>query len=91
MYHWTLIRDGYGITDNTLKRFQVVRTIDSNEIGWTLGYMINQTNYLDPEYRPKRLLTQAEFIGLLVTFSFLLLVSIVLVIGIIFIYRQHRR
>ena len=63
------------MNDGNLRNFQLVKTIDSNEIGWTLGYMINQTNYLEAEYRPTRLLTRAEFIGLLITFLLLLVLS----------------
>ncbi len=62
------------MTNENIQNFQIVKTIDSNEIGWTLGYMINQTNYLDPEYRPARLLTKSEFGGLL----FLCLVFVIL-------------
>ncbi|UJR31782.1 hypothetical protein I4U23_019260 [Adineta vaga] len=80
MYHWTLFEYGFHMTDDNLRNFQIVKTIDSNEIGWTLGYMINQTNGLDPEYRPSRLLTKAEFIGLLICFIVLLVISIVVII-----------
>jgi hypothetical protein len=68
------------MTDDNIKNFQVVNTINSDQIGWTLGYMINQTNYLDPEYRPSRLLTQAEFIGIIICFLVLLVISIILII-----------
>ncbi|CAF0888067.1 unnamed protein product [Adineta steineri] len=88
MHHWTLLEYGYGMTNDNLKNFQIIRTVNSNEIGWTLGYMINQTNYLDAQSRPERLLTKAEFGGLLGLCSFCLLVSII--IGIITMYHIHQ-
>ena len=66
-----------------LKNIQLVKNIDSNEIGWTLGYMINQTNFLDAEYRPARLLSRAEFIGILVCFLVLLVLSLVVVVSVL--------
>ena len=70
----------------------MVKMIDSNEIGWTLGYMINQTNTLDPEFRPSRLLSRAEFIGLLVCFLVLLVVSlIVLLVTVVRLCRRRRK
>lgn len=88
-YHWTLFQYGYSMTSDNFKNFQIVKTIDSNEIGWTLGYMINQTNYLDAEYRPKRLLTQGEFIGILVCFLVLLVISILAIIITIVIHKRN--
>lgn len=66
MYQWTLYEYGYNMTNENLKNFHVVKQIGADEIGWTLGYMINQTNSLDAEYRPARLLTKGEFIGSLI-------------------------
>jgi hypothetical protein len=65
MYHWTLLEYGYSMTDANLKNFHIVKTIGTDEIGWTLGYMINQTNSLDPENRPPHLLSKGKFGGLL--------------------------
>jgi hypothetical protein len=64
-YHWRLFQNGYGLSNLTLNRLQFVDKLNGSEIGWALGYMINQTNHLDPEYRPSRLLTESEFIGYL--------------------------
>mgnify|MGYP001068390730 FL=1 len=80
VYHWTLFDYIYSLNDTNLQNFQIVRTINSTTIGWTLGYMINQTNFLDPEYRPSRLLTRAEFIGILICFLVLLVLSLILII-----------
>jgi hypothetical protein len=88
MYHWTLLEDGYGMNDDNLKNFHIIKTVNNNEIGWTLGYMINQTNYLEPEYRPARMLTKSEFAGFLVLCSVVFLASTVM--GILSIYHFHR-
>ena len=79
MYQWTLFEFGYHMTDENLKNFQIVKQINSNEIGWTLGYMINQTNGLDPQYRPERLLTKGEFAGLLFLCISALILSLIVV------------
>jgi hypothetical protein len=90
MYHWILLEDGYSMTDANFKNFQIVNTINSETIGWTLGYMINQTNYLDPEYRPSRLLTQGEFIGIMICFLVLLVMSIIIIIISIIIHKRRQ-
>ncbi|CAF4001287.1 unnamed protein product [Adineta steineri] len=91
MYHWTLFQYGYSMSDANFKNFQIVKTIDSNEIGWTLGYMINQTNNLDPQFRPARLLTKGEFIGLIVGFGVLLLICILAIPITIIIYKRNQK
>ena len=60
MYHWTLLQHGYSMNETNLRNLQMVKTINSNEIGWTLGYMINQTNYIPAEYREKQI-TKSSF------------------------------
>lgn len=79
MYHWTLLQHGYSMNETNLRNLQMVKTINSNEIGWTLGYMINQTNYLDADSRPDRILTRSEFIGILICFLVLLVLSLFLI------------
>ena len=77
MYHWTLLEYGYEMTDANLKNFHIVKKIGGNDIGWTLGYMINQTNYLDAEYRPGSLLTKSQFIGLVVLAVFFIVAGLI--------------
>ncbi len=91
MYHWTLLDYGYSMTDENFRNFQFVTQIDSNQIGWALGYMINQTNYLDAEYRPSRLLTRGEFIGILICFLVLLVLSLILLFLTILIRLRRRK
>jgi hypothetical protein len=90
MYHWTLFEYGYSMTDENLKNFHIMKTIETNEVGWTLGYMINQTNALAAENRPGRLLTQGEFAGLLALCLFLLVASI-FIAALCMYYYKHRR
>jgi hypothetical protein len=80
MYHWTLLEHGYSMNDENLKKFHIIKTIDGNEIGWTLGYMINQTNALEPDKLPRRLLTKNEFGGLIFLCLFFLILSIIVAI-----------
>ncbi|CAF3644356.1 unnamed protein product [Rotaria sp. Silwood1] len=91
MYHWTLLEHGYSMRDENLKNFHIVKSINSNDIGWTLGYMINQTNAIDPQFRPKRLITKNEFGGLLALCSFFLIVSAIISIIIAMKYYKQRR
>jgi apyrase len=91
MYHWTLVSYGYSMNDSNLRNFKIVQMINSTQIGWTLGYMINQTNYLDPEYRPPHLLTQGEFIGIIICFLVILVISIILFILTIIIHQRRKK
>jgi apyrase len=77
MYHWTLLEHGYSMNDENLKKFHIIKNITGTEIGWTLGYMINQTNSLQPDKLPRRLLTKSEFGGLVFLCVFFLLLSII--------------
>ncbi|CAF1088688.1 unnamed protein product [Didymodactylos carnosus] len=90
-YHWLLLQYGYNFTDANLNNLQIVQKIDGNDIGWTLGYMINQTNYIDKELRPFRMLTVAEFGGLLFMFLFLFLIGTIVTIFIIWFRRSIAR
>ena len=90
MYHWNLLEYGYSMNNANLRNFQIIDKINSNKIGWTLGYMINQTNYLDAQFLPDRLLTQGEFIGILVCFIVLLVISLFLIVLTIIIHCRRR-
>lgn len=90
MYHWTLFTNAYSLNDSNVRNFQMVKAINSTAIGWTVGYMVNQTNYLDAESRPARLITRAEFIGIIVCFVVLLVIGLVLTFLSIFLLRRKR-
>ncbi|MCC6156214.1 MAG: hypothetical protein IT367_20780 [Candidatus Hydrogenedentes bacterium] len=79
-YVWLLLTNGIGFKEVDLKRVSVVNKFSSGKVGWTLGYMINQTNYIPAEFREKSMgkngfiswITVSSAIAL-ITFVFLLL------------------
>ncbi len=79
-YMWLLLTHAIGFQEDDLQRVSFANTFRTGKVGWTLGYMINQTNYIPAEYR-ERILTKNSFIGwlmvsltiTLITFVFLLL------------------
>jgi hypothetical protein len=79
-YMWLLLTYGIGFKQEDLERVSFAFTFPTGKVGWTLGYMINQTNYIPAEYR-ERIITKNNFIGWLsgslsiafVAFIFLLL------------------
>jgi hypothetical protein len=50
-YVWLLLTYAIGFKENDLKRLSFANTFPTGKVGWTLGYMINQTNYIPAEYR----------------------------------------
>jgi hypothetical protein len=90
MYHWTLYEYGYSMTNENLENFHIIKAIGDDEIGWTLGYMINQTNYLEPDSLPPRLLTKSEFGGLVVLCSVFLIISVIVAIITMIKFREYR-
>jgi hypothetical protein len=79
-YVWLLLTHAIGFKEDDLKRLSFANKFPTGKVGWTLGYMINQTNYIPAEYR-EQLLTKNSFIGwltgsltfALIAFIFLLL------------------
>lgn len=78
-YVWLLLTYGIGFQESNLQRLSFAYTFPTGKVGWTLGYMINQTNYMPAEYR-QRLISRQTFVGsftgsmtiALITFLFLL-------------------
>ena len=52
-YMWLLLTYAVGFKDTDLQRLSFANTFPTGKVGWTLGYMINQTNYIPAEYREK--------------------------------------
>ncbi len=52
-YIWLLLTYGIGFKDNDLQRVSFANSFPTGKVGWTLGYMINQTNYIPAEFREK--------------------------------------
>ena len=61
-YIWLLLTYAIGLKENDLDRLSFTIKFPTGKVGWTLGYMINQTNYIPAEYR-ERNLTRNRFIG----------------------------
>lgn len=61
-YTWLLLTHAIGFNADNLKRLTFANTFPTGKVGWTLGYMINQTNYIPAEYREK-LITKSSFAG----------------------------
>lgn len=59
-YTWLLLTHAIRFTDDDLKRLSFAFTFPTGKVGWTLGYMINQTNYIPAEYREKQI-TKSSF------------------------------
>lgn len=52
-YMWLLLTYAIGFKQSDLKRLSFANTFPTGKVGWTLGYMINQTNYIPAESRTK--------------------------------------
>ena len=89
MYHWTLLEHGYSMNDTNLKNLRIVNKIKGNDIGWTLGYMINQTNAISADL-PPRLLTKGEFTGLVFLCTIVFFVSTIVMIFAMRQFWKHR-
>lgn len=62
-YTWLLLTHAIGFkTEELKKRLIFANTFPTGKVGWTLGYMINQTNYIPAEYREK-LIAKSSFTG----------------------------
>ena len=61
-YIWLLLTYGIGFKWDELQRLTAANTFPTGKVGWTLGYMINQTNYIPAEYR-ERMISKPSFIG----------------------------
>ncbi|CAF1598217.1 unnamed protein product [Rotaria sp. Silwood1] len=79
-YVWLLLTYGIGFTKDDLKRVSFAKSFPTGKVGWTLGYMINQTNYIPAEYREKRIEKNRFISGItisliisLITLSFLII------------------
>lgn len=75
-YMWLLLTHGIGFTKNHLKRLTFANTLATGKVGWTLGYAINQTNYIQAEIQARKI-TEKSFIGWLSGSLTLLLIALI--------------
>lgn len=54
-YVWLLLTHAIGFKDADLQRLSFANTFPTGKVGWTLGYMINQTNYIPAEHQARPL------------------------------------
>lgn len=84
-YMWLLLRHGIGFTEDDLRRVTFANTFPTGKVGWTLGYMINQTNYIPAEFREKAI-TKPVFIGGLTSSLIILLLLLAFLVVTCYIY-----
>lgn len=90
-YVWLLLTYGIGFQADDLQRLTFTNSLPTGKVGWTLGYMINQTNYIPAEYR-ERLLSRPSFIGWLSgSLVIIILTAVFLVLTCLTCYKQYRR
>jgi uncharacterized oligopeptide transporter (OPT) family protein len=90
-YMWLLLTYAIGFQSNDLKRLSFANTFPTGKVGWTLGYMINQTNYIPAEYR-ERLIGKSSFIGWLTCSLMIIVITLAFLILTCFIYyKRHQQ
>jgi hypothetical protein len=90
-YVWLLLTYAIGFQQSDLKRLSFANTFPTGKVGWTLGYMINQTNYIPAEYR-ERLLAKSSFIGWLSGSLVIIFITIIFLLFTCFVcYQRHKQ
>ncbi|CAF0752368.1 unnamed protein product [Rotaria sordida] len=85
---WLLLTRGIGFTENGLKHVSFAKTFPTGNVGWTLGYMINQTNYIPAEYRERRI-EKSRFISWITISIMLALITFIYLILTCQTYARH--
>ncbi|XP_005097515.1 ectonucleoside triphosphate diphosphohydrolase 2 [Aplysia californica] len=75
VYMNTLLYDGYKFTDASWKGIQFVNKIFSTEVGWTLGFVLNESGDYPSEY-PEATMETLTFSLLMVLFILFIMVSV---------------
>lgn len=84
-YVWTLLTYGIGFNESDFQRIIFANKFPTGKVGWTLGYMINQTNYIPAEYREKAL-KKNHFTFWLTVSILLLLLAIVFLLSTMYLF-----
>ena len=74
-YMWLLLTYAIGFQENDLQRLSFANTFPTGKVGWTLGYMINQTNYIPAEYR-ERPINKSRYISWFTTAIFVAIIAL---------------
>ncbi|KAM5244117.1 ectonucleoside triphosphate diphosphohydrolase 1 isoform 1-T1 [Hipposideros larvatus] len=77
-YILSLLQRGYHFTPDFWKNIHFMGKIQSSDVGWTLGYMLNLTNMIPAEQPLSAPLSHSTYIFLMVLFS-LILVAVAII------------
>nr|XP_012423742.1 PREDICTED: ectonucleoside triphosphate diphosphohydrolase 1 [Odobenus rosmarus divergens] len=77
-YILSLLLSGYHFTADSWKNIHFMGKIQSSNVGWTLGYMLNLTNMIPAEQPLSTPLSHSTYVFLMVLFS-LILVAVAIV------------
>uniref|UniRef100_UPI00358F5C92 ectonucleoside triphosphate diphosphohydrolase 2-like isoform X2 n=1 Tax=Myxine glutinosa TaxID=7769 RepID=UPI00358F5C92 len=72
----TLLLAGYKFDGNSFENIRFLKKVNGMSLGWTLGFMLNQTNNIPAEEIPPKALPLEGVILLLLLFSVLLLLAL---------------
>ena len=78
-YMWLLLTYAIGFKGSDLKRLSFANTFPTGKVGWTLGYMINQTNYIPAEFRVKPI-ERNRFLTFVILSSIIALITLLFLI-----------
>ena len=88
-YMWLLLTHAIGFKSDDLNRLSFANTVQTGKVGWTLGYMINQTNYIPAEFR-ERIITKSRFVGWLISSLILICVTLIFLVVTSYIYCRQK-
>ncbi|XP_044096143.1 ectonucleoside triphosphate diphosphohydrolase 1 isoform X2 [Neovison vison] len=77
-YILSLLLNGYGFTADSWKNIHFMGKIQSSNVGWTLGYMLNLTNMIPAEQPLSAPLTHSTYVFLMVLFSLILVAAVII-------------
>uniref|UniRef100_A0A3Q1ELR3 Ectonucleoside triphosphate diphosphohydrolase 3 n=1 Tax=Acanthochromis polyacanthus TaxID=80966 RepID=A0A3Q1ELR3_9TELE len=78
-YILTLLADGYKFDEETWKNIYFEKEVKQTSIGWSLGYMLSQSNMIPSEVKYINPMTDPVYAGLIFLFSALIIVTVVIV------------
>ncbi|CAF0812627.1 unnamed protein product [Adineta ricciae] len=88
-YMWLLLTHAIGFKSDDLNRLSFANTVQTGKVGWTLGYMINQTNYIPAEFR-ERIITKNRFVGWLISSLSLICVTLIFLVVTSYVYCRQK-
>lgn len=77
-YILSLLQRGYHFTPDFWKNIHFMGKIQSSDVGWTLGYMLNLTNMIPAEQPLSAPLSHSTYIFLMVLFSLILVAAAII-------------